>query len=112
MINIYDTANQLERELRQTEQFKALKAAFEELKQNEAAYALFKEFQAFQQAMQQKMMTGEEMSDEDATKAQNLTEKIQQEALVSALMMKEQAFSQLINELNRIVLAPVNELYQ
>ena len=112
MINIYDTANQLERELRQTEQFKALKAAFEELKQNEGAYALFKEFQAFQQAMQQKMMAGEEMSDEDATKAQNLTEKIQQEALVSALMMKEQAFSQLINELNRIVLAPVNELYQ
>lgn len=112
MINIYDTANQLERELRQTEQFKDLKAAFEELKQNESAYALFKEFQTFQQAMQQKMMAGEEMTEEDATKAQNLTEKIQQEALVSSLMMKEQAFSQLINELNRIVLAPVNELYQ
>ena len=50
MINIYDTANQLEREIRQTEQFKALEQAVKALKENKASYDLFKEFQAFQQA--------------------------------------------------------------
>ena len=42
MINIYDTANQLEREIRQTEQFKALEQAVKALKENKASYDLFK----------------------------------------------------------------------
>lgn len=112
MINIYDTANQLEREIRQTDQFKALEQAMTTLKENKSSYELFKEFQTFQQAMQQKMMAGEELSDEDAHKAEDLTTKMQADSLVSEVMMKEQAFSQLINELNRIVLKPVNDLYQ
>lgn len=112
MINIYDTANQLEREIRQTEQFKALEQAVKALKENKASYDLFKEFQSFQQSMQQKMMAGEELSDADAHKAEDLTTKMQGDSLVSDVMMKEQAFSQLINELNRIVLKPVNDLYQ
>ena len=112
MINIYDTANQLEREIRQTDQFKALEQAMTTLKENQSSYELFKEFQTFQQAVQQKMMAGEELSDEDAHKAEDLTTKMQADSLVSEVMMKEQAFSQLINELNRIVLKPVNDLYQ
>ena len=44
MSNIYDTANQIERELRELDEFKALQAAYEEVKADEAAYTLFKEF--------------------------------------------------------------------
>lgn len=33
MSNIYDTANQIERELRELDEFKALQAAYEEVKQ-------------------------------------------------------------------------------
>ena len=54
MANIYDTANQLERELRESEQFQDLKASFDRLKENQEAYSLFKEFQGLQQALQQK----------------------------------------------------------
>ena len=42
MSNIYDTANQIERELRELDEFKALQAAYEEVKADEAAYTLFK----------------------------------------------------------------------
>lgn len=112
MSNIYDTANQLEREIRETESFQDLQAAFEKLKAEEASYTLFKEFQDLQQNLQQKMMAGEEMSDEDAKKAQEMSEKIQQDGTISELMQKEQAFSTIANDLNRIIMGPVRELYE
>lgn len=112
MANIYDTANQLERELRESEQFQDLKGSFDRLKANEEAYALFKEFQELQQSLQQKMMAGEEMTEEEAQKAQELSQKIQQDGIVSDLMQKEQAFSFVANDLNRIIMGPVRDLYE
>ncbi|GCF93163.1 UPF0342 protein [Enterococcus florum] len=110
--NIYDTANGLEREVRQLPEFQALEEAFAELKKNETAYALFKDFQAFQQSLQEKQMRGEDFSDEDADKAQDLATKVQQEAAINELMSKEQQFSTIINDLNRIIMAPIRELYE
>ena len=112
MANIYDTANQLERELRESEQFQDLKGSFDRLKANEEAYALFKAFQELPQSLQQKMMAGEEMTEEEAQKAQELSQKIQQDGIVSDLMQKEQAFSLVANDLNRIIMGPVRDLYE
>ena len=112
MANIYDTANQLERELRESEQFQDLKASFDRLKENQEAYSLFKEFQGLQQALQQKMMAGQEMTEEEAQQAQELSQKIQQDQIVSELMQKEQAFSLVANDLNRIIMGPVRDLYE
>ena len=39
MINIYDTANQMEQDLRKTDEYQALKAAYQDLKADEKAYA-------------------------------------------------------------------------
>ncbi|KFN93044.1 YlbF family regulator [Tetragenococcus muriaticus] len=112
MANIYDTANQLEGEIRELDQFKELSASFAELKKNETAYLLFKEFQSFQQELQQKMSQGEDMTDEDAQKAQELAQKVQQEPLINDLMQKEQDFSTTINDLNRVIMTPLRELYE
>ncbi|WP_407856028.1 YlbF family regulator [Enterococcus sp. 22-H-5-01] len=112
MANIYDTANGLEREIRELPEFKSLEEAFAQLKANETAYAAFKDFQAFQQGLQEKQMRGEDFSDADAEQAQALAEKVQQEELINELMMKEQAFSVIINDLNRVIMTPIRELYE
>ncbi|MHC8999977.1 YlbF family regulator [Enterococcus bulliens] len=112
MANIYDIANELEREIRATEQYQALQKAFADLKVEEEAYTLFKEFQLFQQTLQQKMMAGEEMAEEDATRAQELSQAIQTQNAIADLMEAEQAFSVLINDMNNIVMTPVRELYE
>lgn len=109
--NIYDTANQIERELRELDEFKALQAAYEEVKADEAAYTLFKEFQGFQQGLQEKQMRGEEFTDEDAEKAQSIATKVQETAVINELMQKEQAFSLVVNDLNRIIMTPVRDMY-
>ena len=109
--NIYDSANQIEREIRQMDEFLALSSAFDAVKANQEAFELFKAFQELQMTLQQKQMQGEEFSDEDAQKAQEMAEKVQGEALIQDLMQKEQGFSTIINDLNRIIMTPVRDLY-
>ena len=52
--NIYDSANQIEREIRQMDEFLALSDAFDAVKENEEAFELFKAFQELQMTLQQK----------------------------------------------------------
>lgn len=112
MSNIYDTANQLERELRESEEFKALKEAYDAVLGNPEANELYKEFQAFQGTLQQKQAQGNAFTEEDATKAQEISDKVGKNELISTLMTKEQAFSLIINDLNRIIMNPVRSLYE
>ena len=109
MSNIYDSANQIEREIRELPEFKALKEAYEKVQANEEAHKLFKDFQAMQ--IELKQMSGQEFSDEDAMKAQEMAVKIQSEEVINDLMQKEQGFSTIINDLNRIIMTPVRDLY-
>lgn len=111
MINIYDTANQLEREIRQLPQFEELQTAYNEMMNTPESKAVFEEFQQAQQNLQLKQMQGEELTEEDAQHLQVLSEKIQNDAHISTLMQKEQAFSAMLNELNEIIMKPIQELY-
>ena len=111
MSNIYDSANQIEREIRELPEFKALKEAYEKVQANEEAHKLFKDFQAMQIELQEKQMSGQEFSDEDAMKAQEMAVKIQSEEVINDLMQKEKCFSTIINDLNRIIMTPVRDLY-
>ncbi|MDF0479278.1 YlbF family regulator [Vagococcus sp. PNs007] len=110
-VNIYDSANQIEKEIRELPEFLALKEAFEGVKADEATFKLFKEFQTLQMELQQKQMQGQEFSEDDAKLAQELAEKVQESDLINELMTKEQAFSMIINDLNRVIMKPIQELY-
>lgn len=110
-VNIYDSANQIEREIREMDEFKTLQAAFEAMKAETESFELFKQFQELQIDLQQKQMQGIEFSEEDAKQAQEMATKVQETAVIQELMQKEQAFSMIINDLNRIIMKPVQELY-
>jgi len=56
-------------------------------------------------------MRGEEFTDEDAEKAQSIATKVQETAVINELMQKEQAFSLVVNDLNRIIMTPVRDMY-
>ena len=110
-VNIYDSANQIEREIREMDEFKTLQAAFEAMKAETESFELFKQFQELQIDLQQKQMQGIEFSEEDAKQAQEMAMKVQETAVIQELMQKEQAFSMIINDLNRIIMKRVEELY-
>lgn len=110
--NIYDSANQIEREIRQMDEFVALKAAFDAMKKEEESFNLFQSFQELQMELQQKQMQGLELSEEDVLQAQEMAAKVQEAEVIQDLMQKEQTFSMIVNDLNRIIMKPVQELYQ
>ncbi|MFC6180841.1 YlbF family regulator [Lactiplantibacillus daowaiensis] len=111
-VNIYDTANQLEQELRGTKEFKELQAAYTTMQANESAFNLFKEFQEIQMQLSQKQMNGEELTDEEVQKAHDLADKVGNVDEIKTLMGKERGLNQLMNDLNQIITKPVQELYQ
>lgn len=110
-INIYDTANQLERDLRELPEFLAVKSAYDKVKENEISYELFKAFQKLQFDLQQKQISGEEITQEDSIASHEIAAKIQADDLIAELMQKEQILSTIINDLNQVIMRPIQELY-
>lgn len=111
-VNIYDAANQLERDLRKTDQYKKLEGAFETLQKDDEAKALFDQFRLTQQTLQQKQMTGQEIGEDEAKQAQELSQKVGNNDVLSELIQAEQELGQMIEEINQIALKPIQELYQ
>lgn len=109
--NIYDTANQLEREIRESSQYNALKEAFERIQANETSKKLFEEFSELSVKLQSQQMAGQEMEEADLEKIQALTEQVGLDELISDLILKEQQMSYLINDLNRVITQPLSDLY-
>ncbi|MDO4432554.1 MAG: YlbF family regulator [Aerococcaceae bacterium] len=110
--NIYDTANQLERDMRTLPAFIRLTEAFSEIKANEESNALFESFKTATQAFQMKQMTGGAPTEEEIAHLQELSAKASQDAAITKLMESEQQLSQIINDINRIITKPLQDLYQ
>ena len=112
MNNIYDTANKLEQELRETEAYSDLKTAFSTVKEDSEANEVFQKFQEIQMKLQQKQMSGEEIQEEEIKEAQEMALKSGENNLIKELMEAEQKLSTLIDDLNRIIMKPVQDIYQ
>ena len=110
-VNLYDYANQLEQALRESEEYKAIKEAFANVKANEESQKLFDEFRETQINFQQKQMQGEEIAEEDLQKAQEQAQAIEKDENISALMNAEQKMSQVFQEINQIIVKPLDEIY-
>lgn len=110
-VNLYDYANQLEQALRESEEYKAIKEAFANVKANEESKKLFYEFRETQINFQQKQMQGEEIAEEDLQKAQEQAQAIEKDENISALMNAEQKMSQVFQEINQIIVKPLDEIY-
>lgn len=110
-VNIYDTANKMEEELRETTEYKNLVAAYTEMKKDQKAYDLFKDFQEVQVNLQQKQMNGEEMSDDEMSHAREIASQVGDVDVIKSLMDKERALNQLLNDINQIITKPVQNLY-
>ena len=110
VVNIYDTANELERQMRQTQEFIGLKEAFDDLKADKEATDLFVKFQAKQAAAQQKQMQGQEISEDEIKEIQALAKDVTSKDVIQALMAKEQQVDQMIQQLNQIITGPLQEL--
>lgn len=110
--NIYDTANQLERDLRELPAFKSLKEAYQAIQNDEEAKALFEEFRQVQLDLQKKHLEGQDIHPEDIQKAQEVGQKASGNAYVKDLMAAEQQLSQVLEDINRLITKPIQDIYE
>ncbi|MBI5975785.1 YlbF/YmcA family competence regulator [Staphylococcus canis] len=110
-VNLYDHANKLEQALRESDEYQAIKNAYEKVKSNEESKKLFDDFRETQLNFQQKQMQGEEIGEEDLKKAQEQAQQIEKDENISELMAAEQKMSQVFQEINQIIVKPLDEIY-
>ncbi len=111
MTNIYDIAYDLEKTLRDEPAFLELKKAYEEVQADEEASTLFTEFTAMQQEIQAKQMSGEGLTDEYIEKAQDIAGRATTNEFIQKMMTTEQQLSTLIEDINKIIVKPLQEMY-
>ncbi|WP_227395826.1 YlbF family regulator [Jeotgalibacillus aurantiacus] len=110
-VNLYDQANELERAIRQSDEFNNLKKMYDAVNNDESAKGIFENFRDIQLSLQQKQMNGEEITQEEIEQAQKTAQLVQQHELIAQLMDAEQRMSMTIQELNKVIMKPLEELY-
>src|SRR5699024_8559304 len=109
--NMYDTAYELQTAIQESEDFQALKEAFEKVMGDESSKQMFDNFRDTQLALQEKQMQGQDITEEEVEKARKVVELVQQNPDLSALMEKEQRLNTAINDLSQIITKPLEDLY-
>ncbi|MBG9456696.1 hypothetical protein ABE61_22445 [Lysinibacillus sphaericus] len=112
MINIYNEINTLEAAFRKTPEFEALEAAVRVVKEDEEALNLFKNFRKVQIDLQKKQLTGEDILEDELVYAQKAAQLAQQNTKISAMLQAEMNLSKIIEEVNRILIKPIQTLYE
>lgn len=112
MTNIYNQINQLEETFRNTAEFSALKDAVETVRLDEEARQLFANFRDVQMKLQQKQMAGEELAEDEILYVQKVAQLAQQNGKIIAMLEAEMALSKIIEELNRTLINPIQEMYE
>lgn len=112
MNNIYDIAYDLEKALREQPAFTDLKVSYEAVRADAEASALFTEFTSVQQEIQAKQMSGEGLSDEYIQQAQDVAGRATTNDLIQKMMTAEQQLSMVIEDINKIIIKPLQEMYE
>ena len=111
-INIYDDLNRLEATFRKSTEFAEVQQAVEVVKADEEAMALFKSFRKIQLTLQEKQMAGEEIEAEELEYAQKTAQLSQANPKIMEMLEAEMKLSGLIDEVNRVLMKPVQEIYE
>jgi len=111
MSNMYDSAYELQTAIRESDDFQALKGAFEKVMDDASSKKMFENFRDTQLALQEKQMQGQDITEEEVEKARQVVELVQQHPDISDLMEKEQRLNKAINYLSQIITKPLEELY-
>ncbi|MFY4774217.1 YlbF family regulator [Metabacillus sp. RGM 3146] len=110
-VNLHDAAYEMERGIRDSQEYTNLKRLYDEVNADETAKKMFDNFRDIQLNLQQKQMQGQEISQQEVDQAQKSVALVQQHPTISRLMESEQRMSMLIAEMNKIIMKPLEELY-
>lgn len=109
-MNIYDTANKLASEMKETEEYKAYKTAKQNLESNVEIKNKMQEFDKLRVEMQKAMLKGESNSEELSVKLQNLYTELYQDEIAKNYLESEMRFSVMVTDINKIISEAIKDV--
>ena len=110
MSNIYDSANELSRGLRELPEYKAVKEARDAIQADSEASKIFADYIAFQHEIQIMAQTGQIPDASFQEKMEDFGKQIQGNSLLSEFFAKQQQLSIYLSDIEKIVFEPISEL--
>lgn len=111
MVNIYDSANQLAEDLKQTPEFAGLQEAINAVKSNEDSSKLFNKMDEIQGKIMAAQQSGQPLSPELQNDYKELNDKVQKDENIVKLLTAEQALYKVIDDVQKAFTKPINDLY-
>lgn len=109
-MNIYDTANKLASEIKQSEEYMEYKKVKEELLNLPEISEKIKKFETARQEMQRLMIKGGTPVEEKATEIQNLYAELIQNETAKKYFDLEIRFSVMITDINKIISEAIKDV--
>lgn len=109
-MNIYDTANKLASEIKQSEEYIEYKKVKEELKSLPEIKEKINKFETARQEMQKLMIKGGTPVEEKATEIQNLYAELVQNEIAKKYFDSEIKFSVMITDINKIISESIKDV--
>jgi len=108
---VFETAEALGQTIKESAEFVTLEKEYKKVFEDKNSSKLFEKFRNMQLDLQQKQMTGQQLTEKEIMKAQELVAEVQQDEKIVALMDAEQRLSGLIQEINKILTKPLEDIY-
>ncbi len=102
-MNPYDIAHQLSRAIKGSDEFREYKKAKEAVDKDEAKKTISDEFRKTQLEVQGMKAFGQDVSEEQMKKLQDLYNLVAMDEQVKGLMELEQRLGQMLNDIHRII---------
>lgn len=109
-MNIYDTANKLASELKQTDEYKAYKDSKQQIESNAEVKSKIDEFDKLRVEAQKAMLKGEANANELSVKLQNLYTELYQNEIAKNYLEAEMRFSVMVTDINKIISEAIKDV--
>lgn len=102
-MSVYDLANNLAKELKESEEYKKYLEKRKKVLRNEKTKDMLLDFQQKQMELQAKKMSGEDLSEEETEKLEELRELIELNSDIKEYLQAEYRVNILLNDIQKIV---------
>ncbi|MFW6229367.1 MAG: YlbF family regulator [Halanaerobium sp.] len=106
-MSVHDTARRLKRKLKNSDEYQDYQKLREKVMAKEGSKKMLLDYQNLMMEMQTKRMSGEELSEEDKEKLQNLQNFIEINNNVKKYLEAEYALSQIIQDIQKIIFSDI-----
>ncbi len=110
MVNVHDKAHELARAIKNSIEFKEFLEIKKELESNQKTKEMIEDFEKKQFEFQTKQFSGEELSEEDNKKIQELYSIITKDVLANKYLNAQMKIGMLMQDVNKIIAEALKEL--